>query len=117
MRTDCQTYQVIPGEPQYGRVRECTYTLDRDDIVEAIADQLIEDIETPLNYELTVGDVTFTLGDYLTKEQYHHIQDVVTQTLLDDDYCTGKHTLLVYQLVDEVVDPDPTQEYTTETYI
>ena len=39
----CNTYAMMPGESHLGRVRECEYTIDGDELKEAIIERLEND--------------------------------------------------------------------------
>ena len=117
----CKTYQVMPGEPQLGRVRECTETIEREDIVNELAEKFTDGTivdEEDVNYQWEYNDtgVLLEVGEFLTKDEVRSIINTLNGTLLDDDWGTGKEFNMAYDLIDSMVDDNASVEYETQEF-
>ena len=113
MKVNCNKYQVIPGEPQLGKVEECTYTFDREEILEALVEAILEDSHW---FQLGDFDDHLDVSDWLSEEDLELIRGVMERELLDDDYGSGKDWDLVYDIVDKAIPYGATHEFETQEY-
>lgn len=114
MIEESKTYSVMDGEPHLGKVRETTYTYDRDDIVEALIEALCED--SGATYFM-LGDNEVEVGDYLTLADIETVGLQVEEKLIDDDYGTEKERSLITDLVERMVAYNASAEFDGQAYL
>ena len=112
----CKTYNVIPGEPQLGKVRECTVTIDRDAVVSAITDALESDLYLSPKYEIEVEGFEFPIDEFLDRQDLYQLQDEIERNFLDDEFGDQKFLDYLYNAVDKLV-PNGPFEYDYQEYI
>ena len=114
MNTICNTYNVIPDEPQHGKVDECITTWDRDEIIEAIIEGFLggdlrmgtDDIRLP---RTDIGDDMYDvaeISEFLEQDDIDYINQEMEMWLLDDDYGSGKDWELIFKILDDILPKD-----------
>ena len=78
----CKTYSVIPGEPQLGKVRECTYKIPLSDIIDKFIETWFNNGDYPLTVEVDGFDFEFT--DYFNDNDIDRAEEYF-RTTLDND--------------------------------
>lgn len=109
-----KTYNVMDGEPHLGKQIETVVEVDREEYIEALIEAFLEGADSS-DYEVTVTDgdfeVGYQLGCDLTEAEIESIVRDMNFNLLDDDYGSGKDYDLLYDLLDEYIDEDWSDEF------
>ena len=71
----CNTYAVMSGEPHLGRVRECEYTIDGDELKEAIIERLMADGYLWKNETFEQQGFEYKLHELLSDEQIGELNE------------------------------------------
>ena len=107
------TYNVIPGEPQHGKVREEVHTVSDDEI----AERLLELFEGDTIYPDTIvvmPDGDYAVGEWLSAWECSNINKITEEGTADDfDYGRVSDKLLeaIYRIVEGQEYEYETQEY------
>ena len=111
-----KTYSVMEGEPHLGKQIETTVEVQRDEYMEAIIESILEGSDsTETSITVTDGDyeMEYTLGDDLTQAELDDIMLEMEMHLLDDDYGSGKDYDLVFNIIDDLIPSNWTDEFET----
>lgn len=112
----------MDGEPHLGKVIECTYTFDREEILEAIleaiVDAILDDCDDFMlgefdDFMLGEFDEYISIGEFLDEDELERVRLLMEEKLLDDDYGSGKDYDLVYDAVDKVLSEKAEYEFET----
>ena len=113
METNCQTFNVMPGEPQLGKVTECERTYDRDDIIEVIKDYILDDMIDSVTQTIPLdpeNELYPKADEFIGQNDLDNILETMERELLDDDYGSPKESDLIYSMLDQIIPDD--MEYT-----
>ena len=107
-------YDVVPGERHLGKQIETVVEVSREEYIEALSEAFLEGAEHKDDtFIVSDGDweQEYTLGCDLTESEIDSIIRDMNFNLLDDDYGSGKDYDLLYDLLDEYIDEDWTDEF------
>ena len=111
-----KTYSVMEGEPHLGSQVETVIEVERDEYLEAIIESILGGSDTTdTSITVTDGDyeMEYTLGDDMTQNELDNIVREMEMHLLDDDYGSGKDYDLVFNIVDDLIPSNWTDEFET----
>jgi len=122
MKSSSKVYQVVSGEPHLGRVRETVVEIEREEIVEALVETLLDGMVDSSSQQFVVSTGNYDnfyldIDEYLDQDEIDYILREMRYRLLDDDYGSGTDYDLVYDLVDEYVHQDANHEFETQEYM
>ena len=111
-----ESVNVIDDEPQLGKVKETTVTLDRDDIIELLIETFLEGSITSSKDTIQTPDELDTeIGEWLNNDEIETINNAM-EYLLDDDYGSGKDSDLILNYLTDMIDNNAKYEYETQEY-
>ena len=108
-----RTYNVMPGEPALGKQTEQTHTIEYDDIYDAYLNLWLEGPVEDSSEKIDFCGYDSTVGEFLDNDDIAYINDLLTEKLIDDDYGTSKHYLVLEYALEGVLDKGVEIEYDT----
>lgn len=109
-----KTYNVMDGEPHLGKQVETVIEVSRDEYIEALAESILNGSESTEDvFIVDDGDYEqeYSIGSDLTQDELDRIIEELEFNLLDDDYGSGRDYDLLYDLLDEYIDEDWSDEF------
>jgi len=109
-----ETYDVVPGEKHLGKQVETVVEVDREEFIGAMIEAFLEgkqNADDTFIVEDGEYEQEYCLGTDLALDEIESIIRDMNFNLFDDDYGSGKDYDLLYDLLDEYIDEDWTDEF------
>ena len=108
-----KTYNVMDGEPALGKEIITIVSVSRDEYLDAITEAILEGAEN-VHDIATVRDMyeqEYELSCDLTQDELDSITSDMEEYLIDDDYGTGRDHQFIWDLVNDAVRDNWSDEF------